>query len=127
MRCVHAREPAQSSENQLEASAAALRGRGRPLPEQPRRALERASGRLLGHVRIHDDRLGGALADAVSARAVTIGGNIALGASAAGSSGVLAHELAHAAQLSGRPSGGPLALSGPGDAVEQAVRAGGSA
>jgi hypothetical protein len=81
----------------------------------------------LGHVRIHDDRFASALADSVSARAVTIGGDIALGSRSTGSSGVLAHELAHAARLSGRPSDGPLALSSPGDAVEQAVQARGAA
>jgi hypothetical protein len=123
---MHAREPAQSADQGLEQAAAALRGRGRPVPERPRRELERASGRLLGHVRIHDDAIGGALADAVSARAVTIGGHIAMGSGGAGHPGVLAHELAHAARQSGTPAHGPLALSQPGDAVEQSVTTGGA-
>jgi hypothetical protein len=62
----------------------------------------------------------------VSARAVTIGGDIAIGPEGAGHPGVLAHELAHAARLSGTPAHGPLRLSQPGDAVEQAVTNGGA-
>jgi hypothetical protein len=123
---MHAREPSEVGEQGLEQAAAALRGRGQPIPEGPRRQLERASGRLLGHVRIHDDGIAGALAEAVSARAVTIGGDIAIGPSGAGQPGVLAHELAHAARLTGTPRHGPLAVSQPGDAVEQSVTTGGA-
>jgi hypothetical protein len=123
---MHARERPQSAEQALEPRAAALRGGGRPLPEGQRRDLERDSGRLLGHVRIHDDALAGQLAGAVSARAVTIAGDIALGPGSAGDSRVLAHELAHAARLSGTPAHGPLRVSNPGDAVEQAVTSGGA-
>jgi hypothetical protein len=44
-----------------------------------------------------------------------------VGQSSGGDPRVLAHELAHAAQLSGTPSTGPLQLTQPGDAVEQGV------
>lgn len=118
---MRAREQPVPAEQSLEQTAASLRGRGRPLAERPRRELERTSGRLLGHVRVHDDALGGALAQSVAARAVTIGGDIAVGQSSGGDPRVLAHELAHAAQLSGTPSTGPLQLTQPGDAVEQGV------
>lgn len=106
----------------LDQAAGALRGRGRPLSDAVRRPAERATGRLLGHVRVHDDALAGSVAAAVQARAVTFGGDIALGAAGAGP-GVLAHELAHAADLSGRPAQGPFAPTTPGDAVEQAAEA----
>jgi Domain of unknown function (DUF4157) len=105
----------------LEQAASLLRGRGRPLPESTRRGLEHSSGRLLGHVRVHDDPLGSTLAESVAARAVTIGGDIAVGPGGAGQPRVLAHELAHAVRQSGTPFHGPLAPSSPGDAVEQAV------
>lgn len=107
----------------LEQTASHLRGRGRPLSDSTREALEHASGRLFGHVRVHDDALGVALADAADARAVTIGGDIAIGSSGGGQ-GVLAHELAHAAGQSGVPAHGPLQVSTPGDAVEQSVSPG---
>ena len=104
----------------MEAQARALRGRGVPLPDGLRTSLERESGRLLGHVRVHDDELGNALAAAVEARAVTVGGDIALAAGEGGSApGVLEHELAHAIQQTGTPAQGPLVLTSPGDAVEQ--------
>ena len=123
---MQATQQRQAPEPALEQAAGMLRGRGRPLPESARSMLERSGGRLLGHVRIHDDALGRTLADSVAARAVTIGGDIAVGPSGAGQPGVLAHELAHAVRGSGTPFHGPLALSTPGDAVEQAVAAPGS-
>ncbi len=97
-----------------------MRGRGRPLSEPVRAQLERSTGTRLAHVRVHDDALAHSLSAAVSARAFTVGGDIALG-SAGADAGLLAHELAHAVQQTGTPAHGPLAATAPGDAVEQAV------
>lgn len=118
---MHEQSPAPAPVSpEVEAQARALRGRGTPLPDGLRASLERGSGRLLGHVRVHDDDLGNALAAAVEARAVTVGGDIALAAGEAGSApGVLEHELAHAIQQTGTPAQGPLVVTSPGDAVEQ--------
>ena len=107
---------------EIETAARSLRGRGRPLPEPEREALERETGKRLAHVRVHDDALAHSLAASVSARALTVGGDIALGAGPDGRGpGVLAHELAHAAQQAATPMHGPLAVTMPGDSIEQAA------
>ncbi len=107
---------------EVETAARALRGRGRPLSEPVREGLERQTGKRLAHVRVHDDALAHSLAASVGARAVTVGGDVALGAGIEGRTpGILAHELAHAAQQAATPAHGPLAVTMPGDAVEQAA------
>lgn len=83
-----------------------MAGRGRPLDAQIQRRAETAYGLQLGHVRVHDGSEGEALAGAHSARAVTVGSDIAFNRgsyrpSASEGQRLLAHELAHVAQQSG--------------------------
>lgn len=83
-----------------------LRSPGRPLEPAVRRFFESRFGHDFGMVRIHTDTLASASAQAVSARAYTVGRNVAFAAgqyAPEGSSGtqLLAHELAHVVQQGG--------------------------
>jgi hypothetical protein len=79
---------------------------GRPLDSAVRARMERGFGRSFGGVRLHTDDNVGRLAGAYSARAFTIGNDIAFGAgqyrpgTLAGDM-LIAHELAHAVQQEG--------------------------
>lgn len=91
-----------------------LRGPGRPLDGQTRAAMEPRFGRDLGDVRIHADARAARSADAVDARAYTVGRDIVLAAGQAGSGvearTLLAHELTHVVQQTAR---GGARASGP--------------
>jgi len=77
----------------------------------------------LSDVRVHTDDRADQLNRSVSARAFATGTDVyfARGEYSPGSpSGdrLIAHELAHVVQQRGAPSGGPLTVSNPGDALE---------
>ncbi len=81
----------------------ATAGEARPLVPAERAAAERGFGRDFGDVRVHAGPRAAAMTRAMDARAVTSGAEVALGSSgAAGSLSrrfLLAHELAHVAQM----------------------------
>ena len=86
---------------------------------------ERVSGSIgdVSDVRIHTDDAADKLNRSVSARAFATGTDVYFAkgeynpGSAAGDK-LIAHELAHVVQQRGAPSGGPLTVSNPGDALE---------
>jgi outer membrane protein OmpA-like peptidoglycan-associated protein len=84
----------------------ALRGRGQPLSAAERAFFEPRFGHDFGAVRIHADARAADMADAVHARAFTVGSHIvfASGRFAAGTQAgrrLLAHELTHVVQQQG--------------------------
>lgn len=106
-----------------------VRSAGHRLPDMDRRWAEGRFGQSLDGVRIHDDEAAGKSAQAMRAKAYTVGRDIvfARGRYVPGSPTgrkLLAHELAHVMQQGGpRRTGGalPAALpvGGPGDAFER--------
>jgi len=77
----------------------------------------------LSDVRVHTDDHADQLNRSVSARAFATGTDVyfARGEYSPGSASgdrLIAHELAHVVQQRGAPSGGPLTVSNPGDALE---------
>lgn len=82
---------------------------GQPLESGVRTEMERGFGRTLGHVRLHTGSHAARLAGTFSARAFTVGSDIAFGAgqyrpdSLTGKA-LLAHELAHVVQQAGADS-----------------------
>ena len=87
----------------VESAIDAARGGGHPLEQTTRQRLEHGLGASLGEVRVHDDDRARGLADAVSARAFTVGHDLffAAGAYRPGSPDgdhLLAHEAIHALQ-----------------------------
>ncbi len=86
------------------ASAAGLPlGRGEPLPAQARAFFEPRFGRDFADVRMHHEAPAQAAAQALSARAFTLGGDVAFAAGAYDSAShagrsLLAHELTHVVQ-----------------------------
>jgi hypothetical protein len=77
----------------------------------------------LSDVRVHTDDTADRLNRSVSARAFATGTDVyfAKGEYSPGSAAgdkLIAHELAHVVQQRGAPSGGPLSVSEPGDALE---------
>ncbi len=95
---------------QVEASIGSLRGGGRPLPAPLRDFYEPRFGADFGGVRLHTGEQAAGTAQAVRARAFTVGRDIVFGAgqyapeTAAGRS-LLAHELTHVVQQGA--AGGP--------------------
>ncbi|MGW3347184.1 eCIS core domain-containing protein [Nonomuraea rubra] len=82
-------------------------GSGRPLPAAARQALEPRFGRDFGGVRVHTDAAAATAARAVNASAFTVGSHIVFGAgryapATAAGRALLAHELTHVVQQSGR-------------------------
>jgi hypothetical protein len=78
----------------------------------------------LSDVRVHTDDNADRLNRSVSARAFATGTDVyfARGEYSPGSADgdrLIAHELAHVVQQRGAPSGGPLTVSNPGDALER--------
>jgi hypothetical protein len=107
----------------VEAAIARSRGSGSGLDAAARDRLAPRLGDSLDDVRVHSDATADELARSVSARAFTVGSDVyfASGEYRPGSSGgdrLLAHELTHVVQQRGAPSGGPLSVSNPGDALE---------
>jgi predicted DNA-binding ArsR family transcriptional regulator len=85
---------------------AALHGQGAPLDEEARRFFEPRFGHSFSRVRVHTGRVAAESAEAVQARAYTVGQNIVFGAgqfAPRGENGqrLLAHELAHTVQQRG--------------------------
>jgi hypothetical protein len=81
-------------------------GRGVPIPERLREALELASGADLAEVRVHDDETADGLAASVQADAMTTGADVFFRATTFrpdSDAGVelLAHEIAHVVQQAG--------------------------
>jgi hypothetical protein len=78
------------------------RGEGRPLDGAERRFMERAFAHDFSRVRVHDDGAASASAQALSARAYTVGDRVVLGSVGAPGTPerrrVLAHELTHVVQ-----------------------------
>ena len=102
---------------------ATTNGSGHTLDPATRERLAPHVGDPLTDVRVHTDTTADALARSVSARAFTTGSDVYFAAgeyrpgSADGDS-LLAHELTHVTQQRGAPTGGPLTVSEPGDAME---------
>jgi uncharacterized protein DUF4157 len=104
-------------------------GRGQPLEQSVRNAMERRLGHDLGTVRVHTDASAGASARSVNADAYTAGEDIVFQSHAyrpqtAAGRRILAHELAHVIQqrsgpVSGVPAPGGIRLSEPSDPFER--------
>jgi hypothetical protein len=96
-----------------------LRSPGQPLDSASRAFMEPHFGRNFGDVRVHSDAQAAASAEAMNARAYTVGGHIAFGPgqhkldSPAGQR-LLAHELTHVVQQSAA-GGGPVLHRQPKD------------
>lgn len=114
----------------------ALRGAGHPLDPATRAFMESRLGHDFGQVRVHTDARAAASADAVQARAYTVGPDVAFAAGAyapgtAEGRRLLAHELTHVVQqrAAGHPHGRPgenaagsqanLRIGEPGDIDER--------
>ena len=101
-----------------------LRSPSQPLEAATRAAMEARFGHDFGKVRVHADRQAGESAQALDARAYTVGTNVifAPGQYAPGSpstNALLAHELAHVVQQGPAAADPSLAISSPDDAVER--------
>lgn len=99
----------------------AMAGGGQTLPAQLQKKYEQSLGTDLGPVRVHTDDESAGAAKSMKARAYTIGADIYFAKGAYDPSGagehLLAHEVAHAAQSSGKTQF-KLELGTPGDAAE---------
>lgn len=92
------------------AGIAALRGGGSTLPPSERSFFEPRFGASLGHVRVHADGPSAVLSGQLQARAFTVGPDIFFGAGefrpgTVDGRHLLAHELTHVLQQSGRHEG----------------------
>jgi Domain of unknown function (DUF4157) len=109
------------------------RGDGEPLMPAVRGRMEKALGADFADVRVHVGPKAAASAEAVQARAYTVGNEIvfARGSYEPGTQGgerMLAHELTHVIQqrsgpVEGTPVAGGIALSDPNDRFERAAEA----
>jgi hypothetical protein len=101
---------AQEVDTEMESEINAARGGGEPLPEEVRQPMEQAFGADFTGVRVHTDKEAGALSHSLQARAFTTGQDIFFGSgqyhpkSQEGQK-LLAHELTHTIQQSGRGKG----------------------
>ena len=107
----------------VEATIAQTRGSGRPLDAGARERFAPGLDDSLSDVQVHTDDKADALSRSVSARAFTTGSDVyfAKGEYSPGTAQgdqLLAHELSHVVQQRGAPTGGPLVVSQPGDALE---------
>jgi hypothetical protein len=101
-----------------------LRSPGRPLDEATREVMGARFGRDFSRVRVHTDGRAAASAQAVDARAYTMGDHIAFGAGQyepARPEGqeLLAHELTHVAQQQGVATGPTTRIARPGGHAER--------
>jgi hypothetical protein len=108
----------------VEATIAAKRGGGSPLPKALAARLADGIGGSVDDVRVHTDATADALARSVSARAFATGTDIffAQGEYRPGTAPgdkLIAHEVAHTEQQRGAPNVGPLTVSNPGDQLER--------
>ncbi|MGW0630276.1 eCIS core domain-containing protein [Streptomyces sp. NPDC002758] len=107
---------------------AVLRTPGTALGSEARAEFEPRFGHDFGAVRVHNDALAQRSAEAVGARAYTVGNHVVFGQGeyrpgTAEGIQVLRHELAHVVQQDGAqvPAAGRLTVSSPGDACEWAA------
>src|SRR5262245_15973585 len=108
-------------------------GGGQSLDDETRATMEPALGFDLGTVRLHTDSRAAASADAILAKAYTVGEDIVFGAGwyrpdSAQGQRLLAHELTHVAQqriapATGTSIGDGLSVSDPSDSFERAADA----
>ncbi len=108
----------------VEAAIASSRGGGRALDGAVRERMAPGLGDPLSDVRVHDGPDADGLARSVQARAFAVGSDLffAAGEHRPGTTDgdrLLAHELTHVVQQRGAPTGGPLTVSEPGDALER--------
>jgi hypothetical protein len=108
----------------VEAAIAASRGGGRALDGAARERMAPGLGDPLTDVRVHDGPDADGLARSVQARAFAVGSDLFFAAGehrpgTAEGDRLLAHELTHVVQQRGAPTGGPLTVSEPGDALER--------
>jgi len=88
---------------EIESGISAIEGSGQPLAESTRSFFEPRFGSDFSNVRVHKDSYGGRLAEALQAKAFTVGSDIIFGAgqftpeTPAGKH-LLAHELVHVVQ-----------------------------
>ena len=97
-----------------------LRSSGQPLDAETRAFMEPRFGHDFGHVRVHQDSRAAQSAQAVGAFAYTVGRDIVFGHDqfaphSLSGQRLLAHELAHTIQQSGRASAGDELRVGPQD------------
>src|SRR5215510_2739283 len=101
---------------EIESGISAIIGGGQPLAESTRSFFEPRVGSDFSNVRVHKDSYGGRLAEALQAKAFTVGSDIIVGTgqltpeTTAGKI-LLAHELVHVAQQ-GRHQYAPQQTSG---------------
>jgi hypothetical protein len=94
-----------------------LRSSGRPLDGSTRAAMNSRFGHDFSRVRVHDDARAAASADAVAARAYTVGSHIVFGERP--TPALLAHELAHTIQQPSDIGSGPIPVGGADDPLER--------
>ena len=109
------------------------KGGGSPLPAPLRTEMEQGLGADFGSVRVHSDPTAAASAQAVQAKAYTVGDEIVFNHGAYDPSSdagkhTLAHELTHVVQqrsgpVAGTPTGDGVAVSDPGDRFEREAEA----
>lgn len=112
------------------ANVGALLGSGQPLDAGTRAYMEGRIGADLSDVRVHTDAAAASVADAVDARAFTVGSDIVFGRDAYAPERedgrrLVAHEIIHTIQQRTPPlTSGPLGISAPSDVTErEATRA----
>jgi hypothetical protein len=109
------------------------KGGGTPLPDDVRTDMEAHLGADLGDVRVHDGSAAAESAQAVQAKAYTVGNDVVFGRGAyepGSETGrhTLAHELTHVVQqragpVDATPAGGGIAVSHPNDRFEREAEA----
>jgi hypothetical protein len=109
------------------------KGGGSPLPAGVRGRMESGLGADFGDVRIHDDAAAASSAQAVQAKAYTVGNEVVFNTGSYSpdtqeGQHTLAHELSHVVQqrsgaVDGTDTGEGIALSHPQDRFEQAAEA----
>ena len=92
-----------------------FKGTGQPLPASERTFFEPRFGRDFSNVRVHTDNQAARTAQAINARAFTFGHNVVFGAGEYSSDTLagrklIAHELAHVVQQSGKSTDGKSML-----------------
>lgn len=105
------------------------KGGGAPLPDDVRSRMESGLGADFGDVRVHHDAAAASSAQAVQAKAYTVGNEIVFNRGAydpdsAAGQHTLAHELSHVVQqrsgpVDGAPTGDGISLSHPDDRFER--------
>lgn len=103
---------------ELESRIHALKGGGQPLPKPTRDFFEPRFGIDLSGVRVHMDKQAAEAAQAVNARAFTVGPNITFGRGQYSPNSIegkrlLAHELTHVMQQSNIPQSSPVSTASP--------------